>query len=297
MRRDDLADLATFAVVAEEASFTRAAARLGLSQSALSHAMRKLEERLGLRLLTRTTRRVSTTEAGERLLSTLRPAIDTIDQQLNELSELRDTPSGNIRITASEHAAQMILWPVIDRFLQHYPDVQIELATDYALTDIVAERFDAGVRLGEQVARDMIAVRIGPPMRMAVIATPDYFDRHGKPLVPHDVTHHICINQRQQSSGGLLVWEFEKDGKEINVRVEGNIIVNSTLLVMDAVRAGHGLAYVMENRALPFIESGEVVRVLDEWCEPFDGYHLYYPSRRQPTPAFKLLVEALRYTV
>lgn len=295
MRREDLADLAAFAAVAEEGSFTRAAARLDVSQSALSHTVRKLEARLGIRLLTRTTRSVSTTEAGERLLETLRPAIDSIDQRLADLSNLRDRPSGTIRITASEHAGQTVLWPVIDKFLNDYPDVQVEVNADYSLTDIVAGRFDAGVRLGEQLAKDMIAVRIGPQLRMAVIAAPSYFAAHGQPKTPHDLTRHKCINLRMWSSGALYVWEFEKGGKEVNVRVEGQLTLNSMPLVMDAVRDGHGIAYVMEDRAEPLLRAGLVMRVMESWCPWFDGYHLYYPSRRQPTPAFSLLVEALRY--
>ncbi len=294
MRREDLADLAAFAAVAEEGSFTRAAARLSVSQSALSHTVRKLEARLGIRLLTRTTRSVATTEAGERLLNTLRPALDSIDRQLDNLSDLRDRPSGMIRITTPEHAAQTVLWPVINQFLRDYPDVEIELNAESGLTDIVAERYDAGVRLGEQLAKDMIAVRIGPPLRMAVLAAPSYFDAHGRPRTPHDLTAHRCINLRMRSSGALYVWDFENGGQEINVRVEGQITLNSMPLVMEAVRAGHGIAYVMEDRALPLIESGEAERVMEVWCPPFDGYHLYYPSRRQPTPAFSLLVAALR---
>jgi DNA-binding transcriptional LysR family regulator len=295
MRREDLADLAAFVVVAEEGSFTRAAARLDVSQSALSHALRKLEARLGIRLLTRTTRSVSTTEAGERLLDAVRPALHSIDRQLDDLSELRDRPSGTIRITTPEHAAQTVLWPVVSKFLADYPDVHVELNAESSLTDIVAERFDAGVRLGEQLAKDMIAVRIGPALRMVVIAAPSYFAMHGKPKTPHDLTAHQCINLRMRSSGALYVWEFEKSGKEINVRVEGQLTLNTIPLVLEAVRSGHGIAYVMEDRAQSLIESGEAVRVLDSWCPPFDGYHLYYPSRRQPTPAFSLLVEALRY--
>ena len=295
MRREDLADLAGLVVVAEEGSFTRAAARLGVSQSALSHTVRKLEARLGIRLLTRTTRSVSTTEAGKRLLETVRPALETIDRQLEDLSELRDRPSGTIRITTPDHAAQTVLWPVIDRFLIDYPDVHMEIDADTSLTDIVAERFDAGVRLGEQIAKDMIAVRIGPQLRMAVIAAPSYFSAHGKPKTPHDLTRHKCINLRMRSSGGLYVWEFEKNGKEVNVRVEGQITFNGAAPIMEAVRSGHGIAYVMEDRAKPLIESGAAVRVMESWCPWFDGYHLYYPSRRQPTPAFSLLVEALRY--
>lgn len=295
MRREDLADLAALLVVADEGSFTRAAARLGVSQSALSHTIRKLETRLGLRLLTRTTRSVSTTEAGGRLLETVRPAIADIDEQLARISELRDRPSGTIRITTPEHAAQTVLWPVIDKFMRDYPDVRIEVNAENSLTDIVAERFDAGIRLGEQVAKDMIAVRIGPKLQMAVIASPSYFKTYGKPKTPHDLTKHKCINLRMRSSGGLYVWEFEKAGKEINVRVEGQVTLNSMPLVLSAVQAGHGIAYIMEDRAKPLLEAGEAVRVMGSWSPPFDGYHLYYPSRRQPTPAFSLLIEALRY--
>jgi DNA-binding transcriptional LysR family regulator len=295
MRRDDLADLAAFAVVAEEGSFTRAAARLDVSQSALSHTMRKLEARLRLRLLTRTTRRVATTEAGERLLDTLRPAIDSIDRQLADLGDLRDRPSGTIRITASEHAAQTVLWPVIDTFLTKNPDVHVEINVEPGLSDIVAERYDAGVRLGEQLAKDMVAVPIGPALSMAAIAAPSYLAAHGTPQTPQDLTKHKCINLRLRSSGGLYVWEFEKGGRAVNVRVDGQVTLNSVTLILEAVRAGHGIAHVMEDRAKPLIKAGVAKRVLENWCPPFDGYHLYYPSRRQPTPAFILLVEALRY--
>jgi DNA-binding transcriptional LysR family regulator len=295
MRREDLADMAAFMAVAEEGSFTRAAARLGVSQSALSHTMRKLEGRLGLRLLTRTTRKVSTTEAGARLLQAVRPAIDQIDRQLANLDELRDRPSGTIRITAPEHAAQTVLWPAIDRFMTDYPDVQIELNAEDSLTDIVGERYDAGVRLGEQVDKDMIAVRIGPLLRMAVIASPSYLTANGRPKSPHELTSHKCINLRMRSSKAILVWEFEKDGRSLNVRVEGQVTLNTMQLVLDAVNAGHGVAYVLEDRAAPLLESGAAIRLLDKWCGQFAGYHLYYPSRRQSTPAFSLLVDALRY--
>ena len=295
MRRDELGDLSAFLAVAQEQSFTRAAAKLGTSQSALSHTIRRLEERLGIRLLTRTTRNVSTTEAGKRLLDTVHPAVDSIRRELENLSELRDRPSGTIRITTPEHAAQTVLWPVIDKFLGDYPDVHIELNAENSLTDIVAEGFDAGVRLGEQVAKDMVAVRIGPQLRMVVIASPPYLAAHGKPKTPHDLTSHKCINLRMRSSGGLYVWEFEKDGKDVNVRVDGQVTLNSMPLVMEAVRSGHGIAYVMEDRAQALIRCGAAVQILRNWSQPFDGYHLYYPSRRQPTPAFSLLVEALRY--
>jgi len=295
MRRDELGDLSAFLAVAQEQSFTRAAAKLGTSQSALSHTIRRLEERLGIRLLTRTTRNVSTTEAGKRLLDTVHPAVDSIRRELENLSELRDRPSGTIRITTPEHAAQTVLWPVIDKFLGDYPDVHIELNAENSLTDIVAEGFDAGVRLGEQVAKDMVAVRIGPQLRMVVIASPSYLAAHGRPKTPHDLTSHKCINLRMRSSGGLYVWEFEKDGKDVNVRVDGQVTLNSMPLVMEAVRSGHGIAYVMEDRAEALIRCGAAVQILRNWSQPFDGYHLYYPSRRQPTPAFSLLVEALRY--
>ncbi len=295
MRREELGDLAAFLAVAQEQSFTRAAAKLGTSQSALSHTVRRLEERLQVRLLTRTTRSVSTTEAGKRLLDTVGPAIDNIQQQLENLSEFRDRPSGTIRITTPDHAAQTILWPVVDRYLRLYPDVHIEIDADTSLTDIVSQRFDAGVRLGEQVAKDMIAVRIGPQLRMAVIAAPSYFAAHGRPKTPHDLTSHKCINLRMRTSGGLYVWEFEKGGQQVNVRVEGQITFNGAAPILQAVQAGHGIAYVMEDRARPLLDSGAAIRVLETWCPSFDGYHLYYPSRRQPTPAFRLLVEMLRF--
>ena len=295
MRRDELGDLAAFLAVAEERSFTRAAARLGTSQSALSHTVRRLEARLGLRLLTRTTRSVAPTEAGERLLATLRPAFDEIDARLAALSELRDKPAGTIRITTGQHAAETILWPALLRLLPHYPDVRVELSVDQALTDIVAERYDAGVRLGEQVARDMIAVRIGPDIRMAVVGAPAYFATRPKPKTPHDLTHHTCINLRFPTLGGLYAWEFEKDGRALNVRVDGPLVFNVMPMILKAATDGFGLAFVLEDQAAPLIADGRLVRVLADWCPPFPGYHLYYPSRRQLTPAFALLVESLRY--
>ena len=295
MLRDELGDLAAFLAVAEERSFTRAAARLGTSQSALSHTVRRLEARLGLRLLTRTTRSVAHTEAGERLLETLRPALDEIDARLAALSELRDKPAGTIRITTGQHAAETILWPALLRLLPHYPDVRVELSVDQALTDIVAERYDAGVRLGEQVARDMIAVRIGPDMRMAVVGAPAYFATRPKPKTPHDLTHHTCINLRFPTLGGLYAWEFEKDGRALNVRVDGPLVFNVMPMILKAATDGFGLAFVLEDQAAPLIADGRLLRVLADWCPPFPGYHLYYPSRRQLTPAFALLVESLRY--
>jgi DNA-binding transcriptional LysR family regulator len=295
MRREELSDLTAFLAVAEERSFTRAAAKLGTSQSALSHTVRRLEARLGLRLLTRTTRSVAPTEAGERLLETLRPAFGEIHAKLASLSELREKPAGTIRINTSEHAAETVLWPVLERLLPDYPDIQVELAIDQSLADIVAGGFDAGIRLGEAVAKDMIAVRIGPDLRMAVVGAPTYFEKHSAPKAPHDLTDHACINLRMPTSGGLYAWDFEKDRRELHVRVSGQLVFNSTPLVLKAAAAGFGLAYVLDDRAEPLIQENRLVRVLDDWCPPFSGHHLYYPSRRQPTPAFALLVDALRY--
>ena len=295
MRREDLGDLTAFLAVAEARSFTRAAARLGTSQSAISHTVRRLEARLGLRLLTRTTRSVAPTEAGERLLETLGPALDEIDAKLSALTELREKPAGLVRITTNLHAAESILWPAIDRLLPAYPDVQVELSIDQTLTNIVADRFDAGVRLGEQVEKDMIAVRIGPDVRMIVVASPAYLERSGVPETPHQLTEHACINIRLPTLGGLYAWEFEKDGRELNVRVAGRLTFNYLPMVLKACAAGHGLAFVLEDTARDYLADGRLVQVLDPWCPPFAGYHLYYPNRRQPTPAFALLVERLRY--
>ena len=295
MARENINDLAAFLAVARERSFTKAAAKLGVSQSALSHTMRALEERLGLRLLTRTTRSVAPTEAGERLLRTVGPRIDEIDAELAALSDLRDKPSGTIRVTAGEHAADTVLWPALKRIVPAYPDIQIEVIVDYGLTDIVAERYDAGVRLGEQVAKDMIAVRIGPDMRMAVVAAPSYFATRPRPRTPQDLTGHACIGLRMPTHGGLFAWEFEKRGREVNVRVEGPLVFNNLKLRLEAALAGLGLAYMPEDHARQHVARGQLVRVLEDWCAPFSGYHLYYPSRRQPTPAFTVLVDALRY--
>lgn len=294
VRRDDLGSLAMFLVVAEEKSFTRAAARLGVSQSALSHSMRRLEERLGLRLLTRTTRSVSPTLAGEQLLETLRPALGDIDEKLSSLTELRDRPAGSIRITTSKHAARTILWPVVNKLTAEHPDIKIELSIDGGLTDIAAERFDAGVRLGERLEKDMIAVRIGPKLRMAAVASPAYFAEHGTPVSPGDLAHHRCINLRFVSSGTLYVWEFEKDGRELRVKVDGQIVLNDVDLTVDAAVAGRGIALMIEDHVAAQIADGSLIRVLEDWCEPFDGHYLYYPSRRQPSPAFSLFLDALR---
>lgn len=295
MPRDNLNELTAFLAVAREKSFTRAAAQLGVSQSALSHTVRALEERLGVRLLTRTTRSVSPTEAGERLMRSVGPRLDEIEAELAALSALREKPAGTIRITAGEHAADAVLWPAISRLLPDYPDIRVEIIVDYGLTDIVAERYDAGVRLGEQVAHDMIAVRIGPDMRMAVVGSPSYFGRQPKPRTPQDLTSHNCINLRLPTYGGLYAWEFEKAGRELKVRVEGQLIFNTAALRMNAVLAGLGLAYLPEDQVKAHLADGRLVRLLADWCPPFPGYHLYYPSRRQATPAFSLLVDALRY--
>jgi DNA-binding transcriptional LysR family regulator len=295
MRRDELGDLTAFLAVAEERSFTRAAARLGTSQSSLSQTVRRLETRLGLRLLARTTRSVAATEAGDQLIETLRPAFDEIDAKLTALSELREKPAGTIRITTSQHAAETILWPAVARLLLNYPDLRMELSIDATLTDVVAERYDAGVRLGEQVAKDMIAVRIGPDMRMAIVGAPSYFAERPAPKTPHDLNHHTCINIRLPTLGGLYPWEFRKNGRELNVRVDGRLVFNEMPMVLRAAIEGFGLACVLEEQAAHLIAEGRLVRVLADWCPPFSGYHLYYPSRRQLSPAFAVLVEALRY--
>jgi DNA-binding transcriptional LysR family regulator len=295
MPRQNVNDLLAFLAVAKEASFTRAAAKVGVSQSALSHTIRGLEERLGLRLLTRTTRSVSPTEAGERLLLTVGPRFEEIEAELEALSELREKPAGTIRINAIDYVADTILWPKLAKFLRQYPDIKVEIAIDYGLTDIVAQRYDAGVRIGEQVARDMIAVRIGPDMRMAVVGAPSYFGKGSEPKTPHDLIGHNCINLRLPTHGGLYAWEFEKGNRELKVRVEGQLVFNATAQMLNAALAGFGLAYVPEDLAQPHIAKGRLERVLEDWCPPFSGYHLYYPSRRQQAPAFALLVEALRY--
>jgi DNA-binding transcriptional LysR family regulator len=295
MARANINDLIAFLAVARERSFTRAAAQLGVSQSALSHTVRALEERLGLRLLTRTTRSVAPTEAGERLLRNVGPRFDEIDAELSALTALRETPAGTVRITTGEHSAQTILWPVLAKLLPRYPDIKVELVVDYGLTDIVAERYDAGVRLGEQVDKDMIAVRIGPEMRMAVVGAPAYFAARPKPKQPQDLTEHNCLNLRLPTYGGIYAWEFEKRGRAMKVRVDGQLVLNTGLLRMNAVLAGLGLAYIPEDLVKREIADGRLIRVLADWCAPFAGYHLYYPSRRQPTPAFAVLVEALRY--
>ncbi|MEA9393706.1 LysR family transcriptional regulator [Lelliottia amnigena] len=294
MLKDNFNDLLSFMVVARERSFTRAAAQLGVSQSALSHAMRNLEARLDVRLLTRTTRSVAPTEAGEQLLMRLTPHLLEIEQELTALRDRRDRPAGNIRLSAGEHAMSAVLWPVLKPFMAHYPDINIEVTVDNGLTDIVDGRFDAGVRLGEQIAKDMVAVRIAPDMQMAVVGSAAYFAKNGVPETPEQLENHRCINMRLPTLGGLYAWEFRHDGREIRVRVDGQLTLNSLPQRLDAAVAGLGLAYVPEESAAAQLADGRLTRVLESWCPSFEGYHLYYPSRRQHTTAFTLLVEALR---
>ena len=294
MRREEFGDLTAFLTVAEERSFTRAAARLGTSQSALSFTLRRLETRLGMRLLTRTTRSVAPTQAGERLLGALGPAIENIEGVLATLSEFRDKPAGSFRITAGQHAIDTILWPALGPLLRAYPDIKVELNAESALTDIVAERFDAGVRLGEQVEKDMIAVRIGPEARMIVVAAPACFATRAPPQTPRELTHYPCINLRLATYGGFYAWEFEKDGEAIRVRVEGQVAFNGVPHMLTAALEGFGLAYLPEDVCREALSQGRLVQALADWCPLFPGYHLYYPSRRQPSPAFALIVESLR---
>lgn len=268
---------------------------MGISQSALSQTVKNLEGRLGIRLLTRNTRGVAPTEAGEMLLASVGPHLDGIHSGIAALSGLREKPAGTVRITADQHAAEDVLWPILDRFLPQYPDIKVEIVVDYGLTDIVVEQYDAGVRIGEVIAKDMIAVRIGPEMRMIVVASPSYLDGLDPPRTPQDLTAHRCINLRLPTYGGVYAWEFEKDGREVNVRVDGQLMFNNIGMIIEAALAGHGLAYASESRVKKYLDSGELLQVLDDWCATFSGYQLYYPSRRQPTPAFTALVAALRY--
>jgi len=296
MAQENLNDLAAFLAVARARSFTKAAGQLGVSQSALSHTLSGLEARLGVRLLTRTTRSVSPTEAGERLLQAIGPRLDEIATELALLSEFRDKPAGTIRINAAEHAAKTVLWPKLEQFLPRYPDIKIEITIEYGMVDIVAQQYDMGVRLGDAVAKDMIAVRIAPDMRMAVVATPAYFAKNPPPQTPQELTQHNCINLRLRTSGGLYAWEFEKGSEKLNVRVEGQLIFNGALPIVKPVLAGFGIAYIPQDLVQAHIDSGELIQVLADWCPAFPGYHIYYPSRKQSSPAFKLLVDALRYS-
>ena len=294
MPRPDINDLLAFTAVARERSFTRAAAKLGVSQSALSHTVRRLETALDVRLLARTTRSVAPTEAGERLINGIGHHIEGIDREIEALTAGRDKPSGTLRINAGEHAVRTVLWPKLDAFLGKYPDIKVEVHLDNSLADIVAGRYDAGVRLGEEVAGDMIAVRIGPDWRMAVVAAPAYFERRGTPRSPHDLTQHNCINLRLETYGGFYAWEFERDGRKLNVRVDGQLAFNSSVPILAAALAGHGVAFIPEDMVRTHVAEGRLRQVLTRWCPSFAGYHLYYPSRRQSSHAFQLLVDALR---
>ncbi len=295
MPRQNLDDLVAFLAVARAGSFTQAAPELGVSQSALSHTLRALEARLGVRLLTRTTRSVAPTEAGERLLRTLGPRLDEIEAELAAGRELRDKPAGTIRITTAGHAAETILWPKLSKVLPEYPDIQVEISVNYGMTDIVAQRFDAGVRLGEQVEKDMIAVRIGPDLCMAVVATPGYFAKRPPPRTPQDLARHDCVNMRLPTYRELLLWEFERDGQAVNVRFAGQWVFSSSPPVLQTALAGFGLAYLPEDMVLEPIAAGCLVRVLEDWCAPFTGYHLYYASRHQSSRALAVVIEALRH--
>jgi DNA-binding transcriptional LysR family regulator len=288
-------DLAAFAMVARERSFTKAGAKLGVSQSALSQTIKGLEERLKLRLLTRTTRSVAPTEAGIRLLETVGPRFEEIEAEIAALGELRGRAAGTIRITAGEHPAISVLQPALRRFLPDHPDIKVEIIVDYGLVDIVAAGYDAGVRLGEQVAKDMIAVRIGPEMRMAIVGSPTYFERYGVPQTPQDLTSHNCIASRLPTYGGLFAWGLEKDGHEVKVRGEGQLVFNSLAMRLNSALDGLGLAYMPEDQAIPHIREGRLVSVLEDWCAPFPGYHLYYPSRRHSSAALSVLIDVLRY--
>lgn len=295
MPRRTINDLVAFRAVAQERSFTRAAAQMGVSPSALSHTIRSLEEQVGVRLLTRTTRSVAPTQAGERLLGTIGPRFDEIEAELAAIGELRDRPAGTIRITTGVHAAQTILWPALAKFLPQYPEVEVELSVNTGFVDIVADRFDAGVRLGETIAQDMIAVRIGPEMRMAAVGSPAYFAEREPPRVPQELAAHNCVNLRFPTLGGLYAWEFEQGERALNVHVGGQLVVNEIALALHAALDGAGIAYLPEDYIADSVAAGQLVRVLEDWCPPFPGYHLYYPSCRQQSQAFALLVEALRY--
>ncbi|OZI36118.1 LysR family transcriptional regulator [Bordetella genomosp. 1] len=295
-RDNNYTGLLAFVAVVREGSFTRAAAQIGVSQSALSHTIRTLEGKLGVRLLTRTTRNVSPTEAGEALYQSVAGPLDHIDEQVETLSRFRDKPAGTIRITATDYAIRSLLWPRLTPFLAKYPDIKLELVCDYGLADIAAQRYDAGVRFGEQLAQDMIAVRIGPDERFALVGTKGYFAKHPPPRTPDDLVEHRCINLRLPTHGGLYAWEFAKrGGREVNVRVDGQLTFNGIYEVVEAALAGFGLCYVPETLVAPHLAKGKLVRVLEDWCPLWSGYHLYYPSRRQPSHAMTLLIDALRY--
>jgi len=296
MVRRNLNDLQSFVTVAREGSFTRAAALLGITQSALSQTISGLERQLKIRLLTRTTRSVSPTAAGERLLKAIGHRFDEIEAELDELTDMRDKPAGTVRITCGDHVLRTTLLPKLTPLLLEYPDIKVEFDVNYGFRDIVADRFDAGVRLGDTIDKDMIALPIGPELRMAAVASPSYFSNHSMPKTPRDLLNHNCINQRMQTGGGLYIWDFERRGRRVNIRVDGQLIFNTSPNMVDAALAGLGIAFLPEEEFGPYIEEGRLIRVLDDWCTPFPGYHLYYPSRRQPSTAFSLVVKALQIT-
>lgn len=295
MAADGLSDIVAFLAVARERSFTKAAAQLGVSPSALSHTVRRLEERLGVRLLMRTTRSVTATDAGNQLVETAGPHVEGIDEAVERLGEFRGRPAGLIRITTGDHAAEELILPAATALMAKHPALKIEISVDLGLVDIVAERFDAGVRLGETIAQDMIAIKIGPDMEMAAVASPAYYDRAGIPQTPHDLASHNCINLRFPTYGGLYAWEFERDGRPLNVRVQGQLTVNDIALARKAALAGQGIAYLPEEYVADALSRSALVRALAEWCPPFPGYHLYYPSRRQQSPAMTALIGELRF--
>lgn len=294
MLRENVADLIFFLAVARERNFTRAAAQIGVSQSALSHAVRQLEERIGVRLLTRTTRQVTPTPAGERLYASLSPLFDSIQSELTAVTDLRKEPAGVVRLAATDYAASEILWPKLSKILKQYPDIKVEIVTDYGLTDIVAGRFDAGIRLGESISGGMIAARISPDIAFAVIGTPEYLEGRSRPEIPQDLTGHDCINLHLPTHGGVYVWEFEKDGKDLKVRVDGQLTCSSASQIIKAVLDGYGLGFVPEGMAEELIAQGRLVRLLEDWTPPWSGYHIYYPSKRQPSAAFSVVLDALR---
>ncbi|MBA8820910.1 LysR family transcriptional regulator [Ochrobactrum sp. P6BS-III] len=295
MEKTDFNQLTWFRVVAEERSFTKAAAKIGVAQSTLSYAIKQLEAGMGIRLLTRTTRNVTTTPAGKRLLDTITPRMAEIEEEIAALMTFRDKPSGSIRLTLSDHALESAVWPKLKPVLRDYPDITVELILDSTFRNIVEEGFDAGVRLGESVEKDMIAVRIGPDWRLVAVAAPEYLTQYGMPEHPQDLVRHRCINMRHESAGGLYAWEFEKDGQELRVRVRGQLAFNNSYAMIDAAVSGYGIAYVPDNIVEQHVASGELIQVLDDWSPLFDGYFLYYPSRRQNLPAFKVIIDALRY--
>ena len=294
MAKRNFNDLQAFVMVAREGSFTRAAMRLGVTQSALSQTIRNLENQLDIRLLARTTRSVTPTQAGERLLASVGRHFDDIEAELSLLTEFRDKPVGTVRITCGDHVLRNVLLPKLTPLLRQYPDIHMEFDVNYGFRDIVADRFDAGGRLGDTIDKDMIAVPISTELRMAAVASPAYFKRNSRPQSPHDLIHHNCINQRFPSSGGLYVWAFEHQGQELNVRVEGQLVLNTSTAIVDAAVQGLGIAFLPEDEFSPHLQEGRLERVLEEWCEPFAGYYLYYPSRRQPTTAFSMVLNALR---